>query len=321
MHSSATSVRYAELVCTSNFTFLNGASHPQELVIRAAELGYHAIALTDECSLAGIVRAYEESLRCLQNGQAIQLICGSLFHLENGSRLVLLAEDKTGYAQLCTLITRGRRNAKKGSYKLPDKNFECGLDHCLALWLPDAHNGKTEEHVLTAHWVASHFPGRSWLAVNLCLGTDDNAQLAQLITTAATAGLPVTACGDVQMHIRSRRMLHDVLAAIRHNCSVAELGYRALPSGERHLRSPQHLQSLYRRELLDESVTIARRCDFDLGQLRYRSPREVVPQGISSAAHLRDLTEAGIRQRWPSGISVELRQQIERELELISELN
>jgi error-prone DNA polymerase len=318
--------RYAELTCTSNFTFLSGASHPQELVARAAELGYYAVALTDECSLAGVVRAYEEARRCKQQGQTIKLIYGSLFRLENGSRLVLLAEDITGYAQLCTLITRGRRNAPKGSYELPDKTFENNLDHCLALWLPGSGNHKPESggseiDVLTAHWVATHFPGRSWLAVNISLGFDDNSRLAQLIGTAEAAGLPVTACGDVKMHIRSRRMLHDVLATIRHGCTLPDLGYRALPSGEQHLRSLHRLGSLYRRELLDESMQIAQRCRFRLDQLRYRYPREVVPQGMSSAAHLRDLTEAGIRQRWPNGINGELRQQIEHELTLISELH
>ncbi len=325
MQSDREPGRYAELVCTSNFTFLHGASHPQELVARAAELGYDAIALTDECSLAGSVRAFEESRRCQQQGRDIQLICGSLFRLENGSRLVLLAEDSTGYAQLCTLITRGRRNAPKGSYALPDRAFENHLDHCLALWLPEARanqagSGGSELDVLTAHWVAAHFPGRSWLAASLCLGFDDRARLACLVDTANAAGLPVTACGDVQMHTRSRRILHDVLAAIRSGCTLPELGYRALPCGERHLRSRQRLAALYRQELLDESVRIARRCHFRLDQLHYRYPREVVPQGMSSAAHLRDLTEAGIRQRWPAGIDAALRLQIEHELHLISDL-
>ena len=317
---SETICNYAELVCTSNFTFLNGASHPQELVTRAADLGYRAIALTDECSLAGIVRAHEEAQRCKQRGQEIKLISGSLFRLENGSRLVLLAEDKVGYAQLCTLITRGRRNAPKGSYTLPDNAFENGLDHCLALWLPEINQRLPEENLLTAHWVASHFATRSWLAVSLNLGFDDQSRLAQLAGIAQAAGLPMTACGDIQMHVRSRRMLHDVLTAIRHGCTLPELGYRALPCGERHLRSRHRLSELYRAGLLDESVSIAQRCHFRLDQLRYQYPREVVPQGISSAVHLRDLTEAGIRQRWPSGISAELRQQIEHELELISAL-
>ena len=321
MCSPLESISYAELVCTSNFTFLNGASHPQELVTRAAELGYKAIALTDECSLAGIVRAFEEAQRCNQRGQNIKLVSGSLFMLENGSRLVLLAEDKTGYAQLCTLITRGRRNAPKGSYELADSAFENGLDHCLALWLPANNSTAPEQDLLCAHWVASHFPGRSWLAISLKLGPDDHTQLTHLVSTAEAAGLPMTACGDVQMHERQRRVLHDVLTAIRHGCKLPELGYRALPCGERHLRSRQRLATLNRQELLDESVRIARRCRFSLDQLRYQYPREVVPQGISSATHLRDLTEAGIRQRWPGGIDKKLRQQIEHELELISALH
>ena len=316
MCSPSKSAAYAELVCTSNFTFLHGASHPQELVAHAAELGYCAIALTDECSLAGIVRAYEEARRCQQRGQRIKLITGSLFRLENGSRLVLLAENKTGYAQLCTLITRGRRNAPKGSYQLQDSDFEHKLDHCLALWLP-----KNEVDVLTAHWIASHFPCRSWLAVSLNLGPDDQQRMAHLVCTAEAAGLPMTACGDVQMHTRPRRMLHDVLAAIRHRCTLRELGYRALPCGERHLRSGGRLGTLFRRELLDESVRIAKRCDFNFDQLRYQYPREVVPEGISSGAHLRTLTEAGIQQRWPAGINEELRKQIEHELALISDLH
>jgi len=314
--SITSSPAYAELVCTSNFTFLEGASHPQELVARAAELGYSAIAITDECSLAGIVRAYEEARRCAARGQPIELIPGSMFRLENGSRLVLLPEDHAGYSQLCTLITRGRRNAKKGSYELSDSAFEHGLEHCQALWLPaDA------DEVLTAHWVAAYFPRRSWLAINLDLGPDDRARLARLTATAHSAGLPMTACGDVQMHIRPRRMLHNILAAIRHACTVAELGYRALPSGERHLRRLQRLQQLYPPQLLTESVKIAERCRFRMDQLRYQYPHEIVPEGISMTRYLRDLTEAGIGQRWPGGISAELRQQIEHELELVADLN
>ena len=310
---------YAELVCISNFTFLTGASHPQELVARAAELGYGAIAITDECSLAGIVRAHEEAQRCAERGQAIGLIPGSLFRLENGSRLVLLPEDHAGYTQLCTLITRGRRNAKKGLYELADSAFEHGLDHCLALWLPGTENGG-EEDVLTAHRLATYFPQRAWLAVNLQLGPDDLARLARLTDTAQAAGLPMTACGDVQMHIRPRRMLHNMLAAIRHGCAVSELGYRALPSGERHLHSRQRLQQLYPQQLLAESMHIAQRCRFRMDQLHYRYPREVVPEGLSSTQYLRDLTEAGIQQRWPDGISAGLRGQIEHELQLITDL-
>jgi len=240
---------YAELACTSNFTFLTGASHPQELVARAAELGYSAIAITDECSLAGVVRALEEAQRCAERGQPIHLIPGSSFRLENGSRLVLLPRDHAGYTQICTLITRGRRNAPKGEYALPDSSFEHGLERCLALWLP-----ADEDDLLTAHWLTGYFPHRCWLGISLQCGPDDARRLKRLRATARAAGLPMTACGDVQMHTRSRRMLHDVLAAIRHGCSVAELGYRALPSGERHLRSRDHLAQRFPAQLLEESA-------------------------------------------------------------------
>ena len=135
------------------------------------------------------------------------------------------------------------------------------------------------------------------------------------------AGLPVTACGDVQMHIRSRRMLHDVLAAIRHGCAVDELGYRALPSGERHLRTRAELAKLFSAEQLAESVAIAQRCTFRLDQLNYRYPREVVPEGKTASAHLRELTEAGIRERWGAEpLDDTLRAQIEKELRLIAEM-
>ncbi|MBT8062696.1 MAG: error-prone DNA polymerase, partial [Gammaproteobacteria bacterium] len=306
---------YAELACASNFTFLTGASHPQELVARAAELGYTALAITDECSLAGIVRAHEEAQRCAERGQPIELIPGSLFRLQNGSRLVLLPEDQAGYAQLCTLITRGRRNAAKGEYRLANRDFEHGLDHCLAVWLPEE-----ESDVLGAHWLAAHFPGRAWLAMTLTLGPDDRARQARLAETARNSGLPLCASSDVQMHTRPRRMLHDLLAAIRHRCTIQELGYRALPSGERHLRSRARLAQLYPGELLAETCRIAERCRFRMQQLRYRYPREVVPKGMDASRYLRELTEAGIRQRWPDGIGAELRSQVERELELIGEL-
>jgi error-prone DNA polymerase len=307
---------YAELACTSNFTFLTGASHPQELVARAAELGYQAIAITDECSLAGVVRALEEAQRCAERGQPIQLIPGAAFRLENGSRLVLLPQDHAGYTRICTLITRGRRNAPKGEYALPDSAFEGGLDGCLALWLP-----AEEDDILTAHWLASWFPGRCWLGASLQLGPDDAGRLQRLLATARTAGLPLTACGDVQMHTRSRRMLHDVLAAIRHGCPVSELGYRALPCGERQLRSRERLAQLFPAPLLEESAIIAARCRFRLEQLLYRYPREVVPAGKTPIEHLRELTEAGVRERWGGKTSPELRAQIEKELELIEELH
>jgi error-prone DNA polymerase len=243
------------------------------------------------------------------------LIPGAAFRLANDSRLLLLPENQAGYTQICTLITRGRRNAPKGEYALPDSSFEHGLGHCLAVWLP-----ADEDDVLTAHWLASYFPGRCWLGASLHLGPNDAGRMDRLSRTARTAGLPLTACGDVQMHIRSRRMLHDVLAAIRHGCPAGDLGYRALPCGERHLRSRERLDQLFPAALMEESAAIAGRCRFRLEQLHYHYPREVVPEGVTAIGHLRELTRAGILERWPDGIGGELHEQIEKELELIEEL-
>ncbi|MEE4216394.1 MAG: error-prone DNA polymerase [Xanthomonadales bacterium] len=355
---------YAELVCSSNFTFLTGASHPQELVACAAERGYSAIAITDECSMAGVVRALEEARRCAERGTPIQLIPGSSFRLGNGSRLILLPRDHTGYAQICTLITKGRRDAPKGEYELPDACFENGLDHCLAIWLPEdrgykwgqsknskqAHRDTNlasanlySDPIYTASWLTAYFPNRCWLGLARHLGPDDPLRVNRLLAAAHTAGLPVTACGDVQMHARSRRMLHDVLAAVRHGCPVSALGYRAQPSGERHLRSRSCLAQLFNQEQMEESVEIARRCSFRLDQLNYQYPREVVPQGKTASQYLRELVEAGIRERWENRgqskgtgqaapslysdpgsvdpIPSQLRQQIEKELGLIRELH
>ncbi|KAA9132049.1 error-prone DNA polymerase [Marinihelvus fidelis] len=306
---------YAELACISNFTFLAGASHPQELVGRAAELGYSALALADECSLAGVVRGHEEAVRRRQAGQPIELIPGSRFRLDDGSALVLLPMDSDGYAQLCGLVTRARRRAPKGRYRLDNRDLESGLARCLALWLP-----ADEDDSGTACWVAEHFPGRAWLAVNLCLGPDDRRRLERLSRLAAMAGLPMTACGDVRMHHRPRRMLHDLLAAIRHGCTVRELGFRALPSGERHLRPVDELRRRYPDALLAETGVIAARCEFRMDQVRYQYPREVVPAGLTATAHLRQLTEAGMRQRWPGGVADSVRAQVEHELALIGEL-
>ena len=152
---------YAELHCISNFTFLRGASHPEELVKRAVELGYFALALTDECSVAGIVRAYVAA-----RDEAIQLIVGSEFRLADDLRLILLPIDRQGYGQLCELITRGRRAAGKGEYHLTRRDLQSGLDACLAIWIPDLYSVHGVD-VADAKWLSTCFPGRAWMAVEL----------------------------------------------------------------------------------------------------------------------------------------------------------
>ncbi|MDX1434588.1 MAG: error-prone DNA polymerase, partial [Gammaproteobacteria bacterium] len=306
---------YAELHALSNFSFLRGASHPEELVLRAAQLGYAALAITDECSFAGVVRAHTAARSC-----DLPLIVGTEVSLADGPRLTLLATDRAAYGRLSRLVTRGRRAADKGSYRLTRADVEEeGLTGCLALWLAGA--GRPEEECLEhGRWLIERFPDRAWLAAERLCGAVDRLHLDHLIRLGERTGLPLTAAGDVHMHARSRRALQDTLTAVRLGCTVAEVGLELYTNGERHLRGRRRLAQLYPRALLEESVAIAERCRFSLDELRYEYPEELVPAGLTPAGHLRRLTEEGIRTRWPGGIPAALRRQIEHELALIAEL-
>ncbi len=298
---------YAELLCQSSFSFLQAASRPEELVGRAHDLGYRALALTDECSVAGVVRAHEAVRE-----RAIQLIVGSRFRLQDGPELALLARDRRGYGQLCRLITRARRQAAKGEYLLQRADLEQGLSHCLALLLP-----RDEEQV---SWFAGHFDGRGWLALALLRQGDDGVRLKQHRQWSRQHGLPLAAVGAVRMHEPGRHALLDVLSAIRLQRQMKELGADALPNGECHLRPLEELRRLYPPELLAESLRIADSCHFSLDEIRYQYPDDVTPEGQTPRGFLRELTEQGIRQRWPDGCPVKVRKQVEHELTLIAEL-
>jgi error-prone DNA polymerase len=301
---------YAELHCLSNFSFLRGASHPAELVQRAAEFGYEALALTDECSVAGVVRAWEAAREC-----GLKLIIGSELQLQDGLRLVVLAADRSGYTRLCRLITRGRRAAPKGRYRLLREDLEDGLPGCLALWLPGRHPDVTQ-----GRWLAEHFPGRAWLAVELFAGGHDAARLEILERLGRTAGLPRMAAGDVHMHTPARRRLQDLLTSIRLNAPLHTLGQKLFPNGERHLHSRERLARRYPAALLAATTEIAQRCSFTLGELDWRYPAELVPAGQTPSSWLARLTEEGMARRWPGGVPRETAQTVQRELALIGEM-
>ena len=301
---------YAELHCVSNFSFLRGASHPEELVKQAVALGYRALALTDECSLAGIVRAHVAAAEA-----GCQLIVGSEVGLEDGLRLVLLVPDAAGYAALSRLISQARRQCAKGTYRLTREALAAVSDRLLALWLPGA-----EPDAGTGRWLAAHFPGRAWIAVERFYEGDDLSQLRAYQALGGAVGLPLVATGDVHMHALARRPLVDVLTAIRLKCPLAQAGAALFQNGERYLRPRERLAKLYPRELLAATVHIAERCRFSLTELRYAYPRELVPAGLTPSSQLRALTGRGARQRWPRGMPAPVRAQVEHELALIAEL-
>jgi len=296
---------YAELHCLSNFSFLRGASHPEELVGRAAALGYAALALTDECSLAGMVRAHVAARE-----HQLKLIVGAELRLEDGTQLALLATDRRSYGVLSCLIATGRRRGKKGSYALARADIEaCAASGLLALLV--AGDG---------HWLAAHFPGRAWIAAELHCGSNDRARLDALRELSRACGLPLVASGDVHMHLRSRRRLQDALTAIRLGTPLERCGRALYPNAERHLRARVRLAQLYPPELLAETQAIAERCAFSLDELRYEYPEELVPQGETPAGWLAKLTAEGLVQRFPCGVPAKVRALVEHELRLIAEL-
>ena len=309
---------YAELHCLSAFSFRRGASQPGELVARAAGLGYRALALTDECSMAGIVRAHEAARE-----HGLKLIIGSEFRLDDGLELVLLAPDQSAYGQICSLITRARRRSEKGSYRLGRADLDSGLDKVLALWTVSDDRGRwpdDDDLSATARWLAERFAGRLWLAAARLLRPGEQALLDRLERLGRRLGLPRLACGGVRMHTRRRRRLLDVLTALDQQTTVNACGLALAANGERHLRPLATLERLYPRDWLDNSVAIAERCEFSLDRLSYRYPRELAPAPLTPGQHLRRLTLAGMRRRYPQGPPDSVRALIARELSLIEDM-
>jgi error-prone DNA polymerase len=314
---------FAELHCCSNFSFLRGASHPEELVLRAKALGYSALAITDEASLAGVVRAYRAAREA-----GLPLIVGAEFRLSDetstGFKLVLLAQNRAGYGNLAALITLARRRAEKGAYRLTrgdfdsvgDFSFSSGaVPDCLALWI--AEEGATPED---GRWLAARFPGRSWLAVELHAGPNDALRLNSMLALAKASGLPAVAAGDVHMHLRSRRPVQDTLTAIRLNTTIFAAGHALFANGERHLRTRLRLARLYPAELLAETLKVAARCKFSLDELRYEYPEEVVPHGQTPASFLRAETDKGLLKRYGEKVPASVLERVQHELRLIAEL-
>ena len=318
---------YAELHCRSNFSFQRGASHPEELVKRAKHLGYAALAITDECSVAGVVRAHVEA-----KTQDLPLLIGAQFKVPGTApfTLVLLAQNRRGYGQLCELITAAKAKSKKGDYHLSLDDWvgqAPRLREVVVLYIPerdvlDSPGLEVDLTTLTqrARWVRDRFPSRAWIGVALLQRMGDAQWLAQLQQVAEMTGLPLVAAGDVHMHVRSRKPLHDVITAVRLGLSVAECGFALQPNAEAHLRPLVRLASLYPQALLDETLKIAAQCRFSLDELKYEYPEEVVPPGDTPVSYLRRSTYEGADKRYPQGLPAHVQTQIEYELALITEL-
>ena len=319
---------YAELFCFSNFTFLHGASHAEELVERAVQLGYAGLAVTDECSLAGVVRAHVAAKEA-----ELPLVIGSYFQLRNADGspafgLILLAQNREGYGNLSELITLARTRAPKGEYRLtphdlsrPDRDNAHlrGMPDCLAILVP-AFPAKEEALEAQIEWLDETFPDRAWVGLVLHQRAMDDIHRGAIEYVADRQNVPVIALGNVVMHVRSRKPLQDTMTAIRVGKPVHECGYDLAPNAEQHLRSRLRIANLYPEHTLRETISLLGRCKFSLKELRYEYPDELVPKGFTPTEYLRQETYIGAQQRFPCGISDKDRQQIEKELALIADL-
>ena len=307
------SQQYSELFCQSNYSFLEGASHAEELVLQADFLRYKALAVTDECSVAGIVKVHSA---IKQHKLSLKQIVGSMFWLNEECQVVLLCPNRKAYAELCRIITNARRRSSKGHYQLSEWDI-MSAKHCFILWLPQQ---KTED----AHWgqwLSQHHSGRLWIGLQRHLKQTDQQYIDYCVELSHHHHLPMTTCGGVLMHNANRLPLQHSLTAIKYQKPITEVGSHLLANAERCLRSINKLSHIFKTEWLEESNRIAELCDFDLDSLRYEYPSELIPQGETPMSYLRMLVEKGKQARFPQGVPSDIQQIIDKELGLIDELD
>lgn len=305
---------YAELFCQSHFSFLSAAASPEQLVDTAASLGYQALALTDECSVAGVVRAHRQ---IKQQQLRLQLIVGSYFRYSTDLQLILLCPDRRAYAELCRIITNSRRRAEKGQYQLDEWDLKSCRD-CLVLWLP---NGTLQSDLHWGGWLKRQFGPRLYLAQQRTLDARDHDLQQHCQQLCRQFDLSACAVGAVLMSEAAQQPLLDVMTAIRLGQSVATAGLALSANRERCLRPISKLTHLFSADLLAQSCQIAALCQFNLDCLQYEYPAELVPPGLTAMQYLQQLVAEGSVIRFGDRVPPDIARQIEHELQLIAELN
>ncbi len=313
---------YVPLWCKSNFSFLDGASHPDELVEQAHALGIEALALTDRDGVHGMVRAHVKAKEL-----GVRLIVGAEVTVDDAPQLstcVLLAADRTGYANLCRLITAGRRRRPKGESRVTWPEVCERAEGLIALWGGDRSLlVRGAEPRAVAGPLREAFGDRLYAMAARHRRAEEVRREACLRGHAGRAGLPLVAATEVLYHTPARRDLQDVLTCIRHGVTLAAAGRLIRPNAEHDLKSPQRMAQLFADEpaLVERTREVASRCTFNLSEIRYRYPAERLPDGRTSSAWLRELTLRGARERFGDDVPVAIREQIDRELTLIDELD
>ena len=307
---------FAELHCLSNYSFLRGASHPEELIETAAKKGYQAMALTDECTYSGLVKAHIAAKR-----HDIKLIVGSEFRTSFGTSvnetLVVLAPNRSAYGQLASFITKLRRRSKKGTYFAEIKDFRLGLQECFVLWAPSL---STIDLLIERGAQLKTIFSELWIALELFQDGYDLDKTAHALTLSTHLNIEIVASNDIRMHSRNRQPLKDVLKAIRKKTTVTALKNGISQNAEHRFRDIKELTAIYPIEAIQESLSIASRCSFSMDELSYEYPKDLVPPHLSPTEYLKQLTLSGAEKRWPKGTPKETQALIEKELKLIREL-
>ncbi len=307
---------YAELQVTTNFSFLRGASHPEEMVLAAARLGHRAVAVTDRNTLAGVVRAHVAAKEA-----GMRLVVGAQLDFRDGTPSVLcFPADRAAYGRLARLLTVGRRRAPKGKCWLDRTDLEAHGDGQRVVVLPPRDPDDGFRDALLD--LRNHFNKRIYLAASQLYLGDDASRIAALADLAAACRVPLLATNDVHAHTPDRRPLQDVLTCIREHCTVHDAGWRLFANAERHLKPGDEMARLFRDhpEAVANTVRLAEACAFSLDELRYEYPVGPVPEGTTPQSELERLTWAGAAERYPAGVPDKVRDQMAHELALIAEL-
>ncbi|MFY8210288.1 MAG: error-prone DNA polymerase [Caulobacter sp.] len=308
---------YAELQATTNFSFLRGASHAEELALTAEALGLTAIGIVDRNSLAGVVRAWTAAKR-----HSIRVLTGCRLDFMDGTpSLLCYPTDREAFGRLTRLLTIGQLRAEKGECHLTWADF---LDHAegqLGLIVPPRVLDDQFAQDLTR--MAGDLRGRSWLAASRAYAARDLQRLARLESLGRAAGAPMVATNDVLYHGPERRPLQDVISCVREHCAIQEAGFRLEANAERHIKSPEEMARLFDRwpRAVERTVEIVERIGFDLKDIREQYPDEPVPPGKTAMQHLTDLTWKGAAWRYPNGVSAKVTAQIQEELRLIEKMD
>ena len=313
---------YAELAVTTNFSFLRGASHPQEMVAAADELQLTAIGIADRNSFAGVVRAYDEA-----KNRKIRLLVGTRLVTIDGFEALAYPTDRAAYGRLCRLVTAGNRKAKKGECHLTFEDILAASEGQMLIALPPQTivAGGFTERLST---LARAAPGRTFLAGIHHHRGDEPRRLGLLAELGERADAPLVAVNDVFYHAPERLPLADVLTCVREKCTLREAGFRLAVNAERHLKAPAEMSRLFARfpDAIARTVDIANACRFSLGELKYEYPDEPVPKGRTAQQHLEDITWAGAhdrypRDKYPEGIPPDVEKRLHDELKLIAKLD